>query len=59
MQIVHDGDIGKALSITENISQLRKKIFEEKYLEQLIDKYMLSNKHQVKIVMTPDEKYHA
>jgi hypothetical protein len=33
MQIVHDGDIGKALSITENISQLRKKIFEEKYLE--------------------------
>ncbi|KAL4435266.1 hypothetical protein ABPG74_017358 [Tetrahymena malaccensis] len=57
-QIIHDGDVSKALKVTENIQTLRKKIFEEKYLQKLIDKYFLSNKHQVKIIMKADSNYH-
>lgn len=57
-QIVHDGEISSALNISENIRILRKKIFEEKYLEDLIERYLLSNTHSVRIIMKSDVNYH-
>ncbi|EGR33914.1 peptidase M16 inactive domain protein [Ichthyophthirius multifiliis] len=57
-QYNHDGEVNQILKISENISILREKIFKEKYLEQLIQKYLNKKNVRIQLIMEPDDQYH-
>ncbi len=55
--INHGGDTTKILNVTNNINLMRKKIFEEKFMQNLIKKYLLDNKHCVISIMNPQDNF--
>ena len=50
----HKGDSTFLLKISENINKLRRILKKEKYFEGLIKKYLIDNKHKLRLIMTPD-----
>ncbi|KAI8991000.1 peptidase M16C associated-domain-containing protein [Mycotypha africana] len=45
------------LEINKNIDRLKSELSKGKFFENLIDKYLLNNKHTLTFIMRPDDKY--
>jgi len=55
---IHGADLKNMLDINECVKKFRETLKENpKYLESLIDKHLLSNPHQVKLIARPDVKH--
>lgn len=54
----HDGDLIRSMRINESIENLNEKIRNNpKYLNTLVEKYLLKNTHRLILTMSPDETY--
>ena len=49
----HDGDPIAILKINELMGEIRKRLRKGKYFEGLVQKFLIDNKHKVRLVMTP------
>ncbi|OXU19286.1 hypothetical protein TSAR_002748 [Trichomalopsis sarcophagae] len=56
----HDGDIINSMKINDAIATFKKTIQREpKYLQSLVEKYLLQNGHQLTLTMSPSQDYEA
>ncbi|XP_050438210.1 presequence protease, mitochondrial-like [Adelges cooleyi] len=54
----HEGNIINTMNVSEKIEIFRKNMaVNSNYLQLLVDKYLLNNKHKLIITMSPDESY--
>lgn len=53
----HNGKVFSSLDVTNNIKNIRNKIINENYLQELVNKYLLNNNHHIRYRMLPDETY--
>lgn len=54
---LHGGDVLQGLSINRVVSELRRRIAEEGYLQKLAQKYLRDNSKRVKIILRPEPKF--
>lgn len=54
----HNGDVIKAMSLSEQINQLKENIkANPKYLQEKVQQYFKDNNHRLVLTMSPDEDY--
>lgn len=54
----HDGDILDAMCVSEKIEEFKKKLTNQSnYLQSLVDRYLLNNKHKLVMTMSPESNY--
>ncbi|MCT4661391.1 MAG: insulinase family protein [Tissierellales bacterium] len=53
------GDPLLSFSSSEVLDEIKDKVINDKYLESLIEKYLIGNDHRVEMVFTPDASYMA
>lgn len=54
----HDGNITDSMCVSEKIDEFKKKLTNQpNYLESLVEKYLLNNKHKLVITMSPENNY--
>lgn len=54
----HDGNITDSMCVSEKIEKFKEKLTNQpKYLESLVEKYLLNNKHKLVITMSPENNY--
>lgn len=54
----HDGNILDSMCVGEKIKEFKKKLKNQpNYLQLLVDKYLLNNKHKLIITMSPENNY--
>lgn len=54
----HDGDILDSMCVSEKIDEFKKKLTNQPtYLQLLVDKYLLNNKHKLVMTMSPENNY--
>lgn len=56
----HDGDVVKYMRINESIAKFRKNLESNpRYLEELVEKYLINNNHKLIATMSPDANFEA
>lgn len=58
-QLNHGGDPLYLLKVNEVMGEIRKRMRKSKYFEEIVKKYLIENKHKVRLIMTPDKNYIA
>ena len=53
----HGGDPIAFLKINQTMGEIRKRLRKGKYFESLIEKFFINNKHQIRVIMTPDKNF--
>uniref|UniRef100_A0A182T7Q2 Peptidase M16C associated domain-containing protein n=1 Tax=Anopheles maculatus TaxID=74869 RepID=A0A182T7Q2_9DIPT len=54
----HDGDLVRAMNVSESVRMLRENIANNpKYLQNKVEYYFRNNKHRLTMTMSPDESY--
>ena len=53
----HRGDPLSPLRIDETLKQIREKVEEGGYFENLVKTHLIENSHRIKLIMTPDENF--
>lgn len=54
----HDGNILDAMCVSEKINEFKQKLNNQPhYLESLVDRYLLNNKHKLVMTMSPEDNY--
>ncbi len=53
---VHGGDVMALLDIDEALTELRSEIADPKFIPNLIENWLLSNPHRVRLVLSPDSR---
>lgn len=54
----HDGNIIDSMCVSEKIDEFKNKLTSQpNYLESLVEKYLLNNKHKLVITMSPENNY--
>lgn len=54
----HDGDILDSMCVSEKIEEFKKKLTNQPdYLQLLVEKYLLNNKHKLVMTMSPESNY--
>lgn len=54
----HDGDVLDSICVSEKIEEFKKKLINQpSYLQSLVDRYLLNNKHKLVMTMSPESNY--
>lgn len=54
----HDGNILDSMCVSEKIDEFKKKLSNQpKYLQSLVDKYLLNNNHKLVMTMSPENNF--